>query len=90
MFEDKDTLQRLAESGNPLAAFNLGKMLEEEGNLEEAKNWYVLAAEKGHLGGIFRLGKLYSKLGDKENAKIWLSKAAEKGHKQAQEMLKSL
>ncbi len=90
MFDDEETLKRLAQTGNPLALFNLGRKRLLEGNKEEAKKYFEQAATRGHLGGMFKLGEVSLDLGDKETAKNWLQKAAERGHKKAAELLESI
>ncbi|RMG33804.1 MAG: hypothetical protein D6732_11430 [Methanobacteriota archaeon] len=90
MFDDEETLQRLAQTGNPLAIFNLGRKRLQEGKKEEARKYFEQAAARGHLGGMFKLGEVSLELGDKETAKTWLQKAAERGHKKAAELLKDL
>lgn len=90
MFDDEETLQRLARTGNPLAIFNLGRMKLTQGNKEEALNYFEQAAARGHLGGMFKLGELSLEMGDKETARTWLKNAAERGHKKAAELLETL
>ncbi len=90
MFDDVESLKRLAKTGNPLATFNLGRIALTEGNKDEAMKWFEQAANRGHLGGMFKLGELLAEKGEKDEAKKWLKKASELGHLKAKELLETL
>ena len=54
------------------AQYNLGVMANEQGNFDEALNWYVKAATKGHsmaLSNITIIGRKFYEEGKKEKAK---------------------
>jgi uncharacterized protein len=66
-----------------VAAFNLGVLLSEKGQLEEAKTWYRKAIDAGHSGGAFDLADLLRKQGRLEEAELWYRKAIDAGHSRA-------
>jgi uncharacterized protein len=81
---------RMAETGNLLAAFNIGKLFSQRGDKDQAEKFLKIAAEGGHLGGIFKLGEFYFENNNLDLAKEWLKKAADKGHQMATELLNKL
>lgn len=76
--------QELAQTNEENAQFHLGEMYAEglgiDRDLEQAAQWYRLAAEQGCLAAQVRLGKMYANgLGVKQDyreAAMWLDKAA--------------
>lgn len=83
---------KLAESGNMESQYSVGTMYANgtgvDVDLEQARQWYTLAAEQGHEKAEYKLGYLYYReLGDKTNvteAFKWFSMAARKGNAPAQ------
>lgn len=87
--EDHDTavsyLELAAQKGNPKAQYLLGKYYEDElGDLNEAKQFYFMAAGGGYLDAQMSLAKLCMKLGDYEGAINAYKLAAEQGNTSAQ------
>ena len=82
-----DTLLR-AESGNPVAQYNLGLMYSMgvgvKQNYQEALNWFLKAANQGVPAAQYNLGLMYFHgEGVKQNkitGKKWFSKACDNGH----------
>jgi tetratricopeptide (TPR) repeat protein len=80
--------RKAADSGHanmvPIATVNLGQLLENQGELEGAKNAYQKAIESGHATAAPRaavnLGALLQELGDLEGAKAAFQSAVESGH----------
>lgn len=80
-----------AERGDPEAQYALGMMYEQGlgvvENLEQARQWYLIAAESGNLDAQISLGNLLlteQVEGSLEDAVKWLRKAAEAGDEAAQ------
>jgi TPR repeat protein len=92
---DLKEIEKLAESGNVEAQFNLGLMFDQgQGvpqNYTEAAKWYRKAAEQGHADAQYFLGTMYIQgQGVPQNyteATTWLKKAAEQGLTDAQFIL---
>jgi TPR repeat protein len=84
----------LAEGGNAIAQYTIGKMCVQgraspEG-WAEALKWYRLAAAQGHAGSQTILGDWYKAGGDDKWESVkWYRKAAEQGHPEAQFQLGS-
>jgi uncharacterized protein len=66
-----------------VAAFNLGVLLGEEGQPEEAEYWYRKAIDAGHSGAAFDLADLLRKQGRLKEAEPWYRKAIDAGHSRA-------
>src|SRR4051794_21454177 len=66
---------RLAASGHPdlapQAMSNLGYLLEERGEVEEAEGWYRRGADAGDGKAMSNLGYLLEKRGEVEEAERW-------------------
>jgi len=83
--------ERAAKSGEIDAMFELGRLLEGEGDreesLSEAVRWYRLAAEAGSADAQFALGRLHADghgvPRDDARAVTWLIRAAMQGQEQA-------
>ncbi len=88
--EQEQAMLRMANTGNIMAAFNIGKVFQTRGENEQAEKYLRIAANGDHLGGIFKLGELLHTLGRDEEAKSFLKIAADRGHKKAAEILSSL
>lgn len=73
-----------AEQGCVHAQFCLGKVLEEGGDIEEAKIWYLRAAEQGSADAYFKLGYIYENESDYHQAMMHYTIAAQHGHQEAQ------
>ena len=88
-------IEKLAESGDIEAQFNLGFMFDQgQGvpqNYAEAVKWYRKAADHGHVDAQYFLGTMYVQgQGVPQNyaeATTWLKKAAEQGLTDAQFIL---
>ena len=48
-----------AQAGNDYSQYALGKLLQEQGRLQEALQWYEQASAQGNQYADYRLGKLY-------------------------------
>ncbi|MBT7936846.1 MAG: sel1 repeat family protein, partial [Nitrospina sp.] len=71
-----------ASQGDDLAQFNLARLLEDSGALEEALLWFRKAGEQGNLSAQIELG---NRAGiDDDQAFKWFRLAAEQGHSLAQ------
>ena len=81
--EDNDKfielLEKAAELGNSEAIFHLGFYYEDEGDLKEAKKWYIKAIKAGDVSGLIRMGHLCIDEEDYENAEKYYKRAADKG-----------
>jgi len=82
-------LTEAAEAGLPIAMFNLGACLDQEGSPSAldhpaAADWYRRAADAGHGGAATNLSAMYQ-VGrgvtrSKQRAMQWMRKVAENGH----------
>ena len=88
--DQEQAMLRMADSGNLMAAFNIGKVFQARGENEQAEKYLRIAANGDHLGGIFKLGELLHSLDRNDEAKQYLQTAADRGHKKAAEILSSL
>jgi len=87
--ESEQALQQaleLAEAGDIHAMYELGHLLSNTSDYEEAAYWFRKAAEEEHIRSILALGSLYwnganrHNFGDRIEAYHWFYKAAELGH----------
>ena len=69
------SLRRAAKLGSSKAMFNLGVLLEDQGDFGEAEQWHRKAAELGNPKAMFNLGVLLENRGDLEEAKQWYRKS---------------
>ena len=78
---EKETyLLEIAEEWNdPVAMYNLGNLLYEQGKLEEAEHWFKLSADHGDLGAMNNLGILLYEQGKLEEAEHWFKLATDQG-----------
>ena len=79
-------LREAAESGDPVAAYNLGVISEDEDRIDEAMRWYRAAAEADDPDAATNLANLLIQEADRvmDEAHSWLAKAAAAGQVQAQ------
>lgn len=86
--------RRAAEAGHAFAQHALGKLLQDEGRIEEAVDWYEKSSAKGNRYADYRLGKLYLQgkdvSQDMDKAAAHLTRAAESGNHYAQYALGKL
>lgn len=85
---------RSAQAGNDYSQYALGKLLQEQGRIQEALKWYESASSQGNQYADYRLGKLYL-MGkevpkDAEKAVRHLTASAEAGNQYAQYALGKL
>ncbi len=77
-------LKPLAEAGDMLAQYRLGRVFSDIRNHEKAYLWFLTAAEQGHIASQFTLYSLYRKgvgvARDEVKAGEWLRRAAADGH----------
>ncbi|MET9243860.1 tetratricopeptide repeat protein [Nonomuraea sp. NPDC003709] len=80
-------LTRAAISGHPdspRAMYNLGILHEEQGQVEEAREWFLRAVESGHQDSapqaMVVLGIVENEQGRTQKAGEWFLRAAESGH----------
>ncbi|MGN1249854.1 MAG: tetratricopeptide repeat protein [Candidatus Spyradocola sp.] len=80
-FESKtDTeLAEIANKGNGLAAFEMGKRCEAKGVMDTAAKWYMKAAELGDNGGLFKIGLYYDGEGEYKKAAEYFEKVISLG-----------
>ncbi len=86
--------RRSAQMGNDFSQYALGKLLQEQGRIQEALPWYKQASTQGNQYANYRLGKLYLAGKDvpknMEKAVRYLTAAAEAGNPYAQYILGKL
>ncbi|MFI1239265.1 tetratricopeptide repeat protein, partial [Nocardia salmonicida] len=74
-----DLWQQAADQGHTNAMTNLGILVRQRGDLDEAETWYRRAAENGNRSAMARLGFLLEQRGDLEEAETWYRHAAGDG-----------
>ena len=85
-----ERIQKLAESGDAEAQFELGNCYAQgngvEQSMTDAIEWYCKAAEQGNADAQYHLGVIYGNglAADMNQAVKWYQKAAEQGHADAQ------
>ncbi|MFF3331485.1 tetratricopeptide repeat protein [Streptomyces sp. NPDC002888] len=72
---------------HPVYATNLGMVMEELGNLDDARAMYHEGYAMGDPYGAYRLAVLREKQGNPERAAFWYRKAADMGHPAAKKAL---
>lgn len=86
--------RKSAEAGNDFSQYALGKLLQQEGRVEEAVKWYEKASDQGNQYAYYRLGKLYLQgeevPKDVPKAIGYLTTSAERGNQYAQYALGKL
>ena len=78
-----DELYQKARDGQPVAMFELSRLLQKRGQPETAENWLRRSADAGYPGGLFTLGKRAWEEGRFGQAELWLRKAADTKHPDA-------
>jgi TPR repeat protein len=67
----------------PIAAYNLGVLFHERGELQQAERWWRRAAQVGFPHAEHNLGLLLKQQGNLREAEQWWRRAAEGGHRDA-------
>lgn len=76
-------MRPLADSGDPLAMFNLAVLISRRTAWNEAMDWYRRAADAGHIAAMVNLGMMLRESGDDVEAEQWYRRAADQGHEAA-------
>ena len=76
-------LLKLAQSGDRDAKYQLGRMAEDAGQIDEAKKWFHEAAAGGSPAAMNAIGLLAHTAGDLARARNWYEKAANNGYSMA-------
>jgi TPR repeat protein len=76
-------LLKLAQSGDKDAKYQLGRLAEDAGQIDEAKKWFHEAAAAGSPAAMNAIGLLAHTAGDLERARNWYEKAANNGYSMA-------
>lgn len=91
---DMDLLKNLAETGNPKALYQLGKIYlrqsEDREDIELGTYYMLQSAEKGHSNAQYEMGKLAGKAGKNEEAKKWYAASAAQGNAYAAKALNNM
>ncbi|MFF5213261.1 tetratricopeptide repeat protein [Streptosporangium sp. NPDC000396] len=77
--EARELLLRAHERGYAGAAYVLGVLHEQRGDLAEAERWYTDAATAGHMSAQWNLGNLCRRQRRLDEAELWFRKAEENG-----------
>ncbi|MFJ8949157.1 tetratricopeptide repeat protein [Streptomyces sp. NPDC102381] len=75
--------QRAADTGRSSAMFNLGVLLNDQGDTDHARAWWQRAADTGDTDAMHNLGILLNNQGDTDHARTWYTRAADTGHTSA-------
>ena len=73
-------LLKLAQSGDKDAKYQLGRLAEDAGQVDEAKKWFHEAAAAGSPAAMNAIGLLAHTAGDLQSARNWYEKAANNGY----------
>jgi TPR repeat protein len=76
-------LLKLAQSGDKDAKYQLGRLAEDAGQVDEAKKWFHEAAAAGSPAAMNAIGLLAHTAGDLQRARNWYEKAANNGYSMA-------
>jgi TPR repeat protein len=76
-------LLKLAQSGDRDAKYQLGRLAEDAGQVDEAKKWFHEAAAAGSPAAMNAIGLLAHTAGDLQRARNWYEKAANNGYSMA-------
>jgi TPR repeat protein len=76
-------LLKLAQSGDKDAKYQLGRLAEDAGQIDEAKKWFHEAAAAGSPAAMNAIGLLAHTAGDLQRARNWYEKAANNGYSMA-------
>lgn len=90
--EQIEMLQEAAKQGDPIAAYNLGVISEDEERIDEAESWYRIAAAADDPDAATNLANILIREADAlmTEAQEWLEKAAAAGQMQAQYTLATM
>jgi TPR repeat protein len=80
---NRNQLIRLAQSGDKDAKYQLGRLAEDAGQVDEAKKWFHEAAAAGSPAAMNAIGLLAHSAGDLQRARNWYEKAANNGYSMA-------
>lgn len=83
---EEAALRRAAEAGDTDAAVQLGRRLDENGDLSGALRWYRFAATSGNIDGAVYLGLTLCDNGSSEEGVEWLTEAANSKDPQFEDM----
>ena len=75
----RELFTQAARTGSASAMFNLGALLDEEGDSAGAQEWYEQAALAGDGNAMRNLGFVHLDLDDLQEAKRWFARAVEAG-----------
>jgi len=78
-----EKLLKLAKAGDIDAKYQLGRLAEEDGQIDEAKKWFHEAAAGGSPAAMNAIGLLAHTAGDLIRARNWYEKAANNGYSMA-------
>ncbi|MEU7576746.1 hypothetical protein AB0B50_03985 [Streptomyces sp. NPDC041068] len=73
------SLRPLAEGGRRISAFNLGFLLHGQGRVEEARQWWIVAADAGLGRAALRLALLAARDGALVESRQWCTRAISLG-----------
>jgi TPR repeat protein len=80
---NRNQLIKLAQSGDKDARYQLGRLAEDAGQIDEAKKWFHEAAAAGSPAAMNAIGLLAHTAGDLQRARNWYEKAANNGYSMA-------
>lgn len=78
---------RAAEQGLPRAKHNLGVLMLQAGQREQAAEWFLAAAGDGWTPSLAAIGEIFEREGKRAGALAFYEMAADKGHAAAQDAL---
>ena len=78
-----EKLLKLAKAGDIDAKYQLGRLAEDDGQIDEAKKWFHEAAAGGSPAAMNAIGLLAHTAGDLVRARNWYEKAANNGYSMA-------
>jgi tetratricopeptide (TPR) repeat protein/DNA-binding XRE family transcriptional regulator len=78
--DEESSLWQRAHRGDPAAMYDLGKLLLQRRQTEDAEHWLRKAAEVGHSSAMLNLGRLVRDRGHVGDAEHWFRLSAEAGH----------
>ncbi len=72
-------IRKAADAGHVRAMFNLGVLLNDQGETDEAERWWRKAADAGNTDAMSNLGLLLNDQGEPDEAEWWCRRAAGAG-----------
>jgi tetratricopeptide (TPR) repeat protein len=72
--------RRADDRGHAAGAYNLGVLLEQRGDLDDAEAAWRRADDRGHAAGAYNLGVLLEQRGDLDDAQAAWRRADDRGH----------